>query len=48
MIGDSMVKHINGWEMSEKIRSCKLYVRSFPGAKLQCMEDYKKPSIRDK
>ena len=34
--------------MSRKIRNCKVYVRSFPGAKVRCMDDYKKPSIRDK
>ena len=43
-----MVKHLNGWEMSKKIKNCKVYVRSFPGAKVQRMDDYKKPSIRDK
>ena len=43
-----MVKHFNGWEMSKKIKNCKVYVRSFPGAKVQCMDDYKKPSVRDK
>ena len=47
IIGDSMVKHVNGWEMSKKIKNCKAYVRSFPGAKVQCMDDYKKPSMRD-
>ena len=47
ILGDSMVKHLNGWEMSKKIKNCKVYVRSFPGAKVQCMDDYKKPSIRD-
>ena len=25
-----------------------MYVQSFLGAKVQCMDDYKKPSIRDK
>ena len=48
ILGDSMVKHLNGWEMSKMIRNCKVYVRSFPGAKVQCMDDYKKPSVRDK
>ena len=43
-----MVKHLNGWEMSNKIKNCKLYVRSFPGAKEKYMDYYKKPSIRDK
>ena len=48
ILGDSMVKHLNGWEMSKKIKNCKVYVRSFSGAKVQSMDDYKKPSIRDK
>ena len=48
ILGDSMVKHLNGWEISKKIKNCKVYVRSFPGAKVQCMDDYKKPSVRDK
>ena len=43
-----MVKHLNGWEMSKKIKTCKVYGQSFPGAKVQCMDDYKKPSVRDK
>ena len=48
ILGDSMVKHLNGWEMSKKTKNCKVYVRSFPAAKVQCMNDYKKPSVRDK
>ena len=48
ILGDSMVKHLNGWEMSKKIKNCKVHVRSFPGEKVQYMDDYKKPSIRDK
>ena len=48
ILGDSMVKDLNGWEMSKKIKICKVYERRFPGAKVQCMDDYKKPSIRDK
>ena len=43
-----MVKHLNGWEISKKIKNCKVYVRSFPSEKVQCMDDYKKQSIRDK
>ena len=35
ILGDSMVKHLNGWEMSKKIKNCKVYVRSFPGAKVR-------------
>ena len=39
---------IHRLEMSKKMKNCKVYVRRFPGAKVQCMDDYKKPSIRDK
>ena len=42
-----MVKHLNDWEMSKKMKNCKVYVRSFPNAKVQYMRDYKKPSMRD-
>ena len=33
--------------MFQKIKNCKVYVQSFPGVKIQCMDDYKKPPIRD-
>ena len=33
VLGDSMVKHLNGWEMSKKIKNCEVYVRSFPAQK---------------
>ena len=35
-----MKKYIN--------RNFNIYVRSFPGAKLKCMEDYRKLCIREK
>ena len=28
-------------------KCCKVYVRGFPRGKVQCMDDYKKSSIRD-
>ena len=47
VLGDSMVKHINGWEIAKRLNAdCKVYVKSFPGATTQCMVDYMKPSIR--
>ena len=48
IIGDSMIKHLNGWDMSKKVHKseCKVYVKSFPGAKTSCMKDYVKPSLR--
>ena len=33
IIGDSMIKHTNRWEISKNLKSkCKVYVKSFPGA----------------
>ena len=47
ILGDSMVKHINGWEIAKRLNSeCKVYVKSFSGATTKCMVDYMKPSIR--
>ena len=34
--------------MLKSIKICKVYVQSFPGAKLQCMSDYKKLLMRGK
>ena len=38
---------VNGWEMSKKMKNCKVHVRRFPGAKVQCMDDYKELSMKD-
>ena len=46
--GGSMTKLLNGWEMAKKIQSnCKIYVKTFSGATVSCMEDYMKPSLRN-
>ena len=42
VIGDSMVKHVNGWEMSKN----KVPDKTFLGAKTRCKNDYVEPSIR--
>ena len=43
-----MIKHLNGWDMSKKVHKseCKVYVKSFPGAKTFYMKDYVKPSSK--
>ena len=46
IIGDSMIRHVNGWDLSKKLKpKCKVMVRSFPGATTQCVNDYVKSSI---
>ena len=43
-----MTKLINGWEMAKKIQSnCKIYVKTFSGATVSCIEDYMKPFLRN-
>ena len=48
ILGDSVVKHINGWEISKRLQSdCKVYVKQFSGAKTKCMKDYTKPPLQE-
>ena len=48
ILGDSMVKHINGWEISKRLQSnCKVYVKQFSGTRTKCMKDYMKPSLQE-
>ena len=48
ILGDSMVKHIEGWKLTKKTdKNHKIYVRSFPGAKVKCMKNYVKACIRE-
>ena len=47
VIGNSMVKHLNEWEMSKKLNgNCKVFVKTFSGAKTTSTHDYLKPSVR--
>ena len=48
ILGDSMVKHIYGWEMNKKLnKKHKAFVRSFSGAKTTSMRDYIKPCLKE-
>ena len=44
IVGDSMVKNVRGWELSNPIK--KVIVKSFSGATTEDMEDYLKPVLR--
>ena len=47
ILGDSMVKDIQGWDISSKLHNKhKVYVRSFSSAKVKPMKDYSKPFIK--
>ena len=45
ILGDSMIKNIKGWEISKKLQN--VNSRHFSGAKVRCMKDYLKPSLRE-
>ena len=48
VLGDSMVKHVNGYQISSRMgNKVNVHVRSFSGAKVRCMEDYCKPCVRE-
>ena len=49
MLGDSTIKRIESYKIREgMLKDEKVYVKSFPGAKTACMEDYMKPSLKNK
>ena len=48
ILGDSMIKHVNGYEMCKKLENCEVYVKGFSGSKVRCMKDHMKPSTREK
>ena len=48
ILGDSMVKKVNGFHLTKHIRHKYLVkVRSFSSAKTRCMHDHVKPTMRD-
>ena len=48
MLGDSIVKHVQGWDIAKGIdNKRKVYMRQFSGSKVDSMKDYMKPCIRE-
>ena len=45
IVGDSIIKHINGYEISGKLENCKVFVRSCHGATIRFLEDHVKPVL---
>ena len=38
ILGDSMIKHVNVYDMSKKFKNCTVYVKSFSRSKARCMK----------
>ena len=48
ILGNSMTKQVNAWEISRKLQgNCKVYVIHYSGAKTKYVKDYSKPSQRE-
>ena len=48
ILGDSIVKNVNGYLLTKKLQHKKLIkVRLSSGAKVSCMSDHVKPTIRE-
>ena len=47
IIGDSIIKDMKSYKMKQGLSSQdRVYIKSFPGAKIECMTDYVKPSMK--
>ena len=47
ILGDSIIKHVKSYSLSKSLDNCKVYVKDFPGARVRCMKDYVRPTIRE-
>ena len=46
IVGDSIVKHVKGYELTQSLENWKVHVKDFPGARVRCMQDYVQPTLR--
>ena len=47
IMSDSILKHIRGYELSQRVENCKGFFKSLSGAKVRCMEGYIQPTLRE-
>ena len=47
IVGDSIIKNVNGYDVSGKTEQCRVYIRQSLGVKVRCMKDHINPVIRD-
>ena len=47
ILGDSIIKYVQGYTISSSLDNCKVYVKDFPGARVRCMQDYVRPTLRE-
>ena len=47
ILGDSIIKHVKSYSLPKSLDNCKVYIKDFPGARVRCMQDYARPTIRE-
>ena len=47
ILGDSIVKHVSGYDISRQNENCKIYAKGFSGAKTEYMNNYAQPTTRE-
>ena len=47
IVGDSIVKHVNGYDISRKTENSKVFARPSYSATVRCMTDHVKPVLTD-
>ena len=47
LLGDSIIKRVRGYDLSHSLESCTVHVKHFLGARVKCLQDYVKPSLRE-
>ena len=46
VLGDSIIKHVSGYDIAVTLDKCKVFVKRFTGAKVRYLKDDMKPSLR--
>ena len=46
-LGYSIVKDLNGWDLSQKAKTVKFSLTSLSGTKADCSNDYVKPALKE-
>ena len=47
ILRDSIIKHVKSYSLSKSLDNCKVYLKDFPGARVRCMQDYVRPTIKE-
>lgn len=46
ILEDNILNHLNGYEITKKSNNSIVYLESFSGARIKCMENYVQPTVK--